>query len=89
MASASIQVAAENRPTAGMVTMTSNYRLVDTTTGDVISSGTRRVSASFDKPRQEFAAYRAERDAQDRAARELAELIRHAIAQDLAAAARG
>jgi LPS-assembly lipoprotein len=40
--------------------------------------------SSYDISTQQFAAYRALRDAEDRAARELADLLRLAIAQDLA-----
>ena len=84
--SASVQpaVAIEREPTAGRVTMMSNYELIDLATGQVIASGTRQANASFDKSRQEFAIVRAERDAQDRAARELAEYLRLAVAQELA-----
>jgi LPS-assembly lipoprotein len=39
--------------------------------------------SSFDVPRQSFAEMRAEIDAQNRAARELAQLLQLAIAQDL------
>ena len=83
--SASVQpaVAIEREPTAGRVVMTSAYELVDLATGQVIASGKRQASASFDKSRQEFAIVRAERDAQDRAARELAETLHLTIAQEL------
>jgi LPS-assembly lipoprotein len=77
-----VQVGTENEPTAAMVTMRSNYRLM-TSQGDVVASGTRQFVSSYDVPRQEFAALRAKRDAENRAARELAELIRLAVAQDL------
>jgi LPS-assembly lipoprotein len=40
-------------------------------------------------PRQQYAALRAERDAQDRAAREIAEQLRLAVAQDLSKPGRG
>lgn len=74
----------QGQPTAGTVVMTSNYVLTDAATGKKIASGTRTVSSDFDQPRQEFANMRAERDAQDRAARELAELLRLSLAGDLA-----
>ena len=48
-----------------------------------MSTGRRQIASSYDIPRQEFAAVRAERDAENRAARELAELLRLALAQDL------
>ncbi|RCS23628.1 hypothetical protein DUT91_10000 [Phyllobacterium salinisoli] len=70
------------RPSAGTVRVASNYVLRDTN-GKPVAKGTRVVSASFDRPRQEFANLRAERDAQDRAAQELAEQLMLAIAQNL------
>jgi LPS-assembly lipoprotein len=82
---ARIQVATDlDQPTAGTVTLTSRYRLTDAATGAVVASGRRSISASYDKPSQEFASYRAQIDAENRAARELAELLHLAIAQDLA-----
>lgn len=74
----------EDIPTAATVTLTAAYTLTDAKTGQKVSSGRRSISSSYDTPRQEFAAYRAQRDAEDRAARELAELLHLAIAQDLA-----
>ena len=82
-ASAIVQVTKEREPTSAIVTVTSVYRLKDTATGKLIASGKRAISSSYDIPQQEFAALRAQRDAQNRAARELAELLRIAIAQDL------
>lgn len=73
----------EDRPSAGTIVMTSSYRLTTVGSGEVVASGTRRISSSYDRPRQEFAALRAQRDAENRAARELAELLKLAIGQDL------
>lgn len=73
----------EDVPTAGTVTLSAGYTLVDTATGNTVAVGKRSIASSFDRPLQEFAAYRAQRDAENRAARELAELLRLAIAQDL------
>jgi LPS-assembly lipoprotein len=73
----------EDRPSAGTIVMTSSYRLTKVDTGEVVARGTRRINSSYDRPRQEFAALRAERDAENRAARELAELLKLAIGQDL------
>jgi LPS-assembly lipoprotein len=87
-ASATIQVNTVNEPTAAIETVRASYKLVDST-GKPVSSGNRQFSASYDVPRQEFAAYRAQRDAENRAARELAELLRLAIAQDLSRAPAG
>ena len=82
-AAATVQVATDNEPSAGTVTVKAVYTLRDAGSGDFISSGTRSTSASFDRLRQEFATMRAERDAENRAARELAELLRLAIVHDL------
>jgi LPS-assembly lipoprotein len=87
-ASANIQVNTVNEPTAAIETVRASYRLVDST-GRVVSTGNRQFSASYDVPRQEFAAFRAQRDAENRAARELAELLRLVIAQDLSRAPAG
>lgn len=65
------------------MTLTGTYVITDIRTGKSVARGQRSVTASYDRPRQEFANVRAERDAQNRAARELAELLRLAIAQDM------
>jgi LPS-assembly lipoprotein len=70
------------RPSAGTVRVASNYVLRDTN-GKTIAKGTRSISSSFDRPRQEFANLRAERDAQDRAAEELAQQLMLALAQNI------
>ncbi len=77
------QSAAEREPTASRIVMTAAYTLKETMTGKAVASGSRQAAASFDRPAQEFAILRAERDAEDRAARELAELLRLAVAQEL------
>ena len=82
--SALVQVGTdEDEPTAGSVTLTGTYTLNDAKTGVVIASGKRAITSSFDRPRQEFAAYRAQINAENRAARELAEALQLSIAQDL------
>lgn len=70
-------------PTSGIVTLRGRYTLTEARTGRVVSAGLRSVQAPYDIPTQEYAALRAERDAQNRAARELAELLRLVIAQEL------
>jgi len=70
-------------PTAGTVSVRASYRLTEIATGQVIATGNRAVQAPYDIPAQEFAAERAVRDAENRAARELAELLRLVVAQDL------
>lgn len=78
-----VQVQLDEEPTAGVVTMTANYVLTEIATGEVIAMGTPAINAPYDIPRQEYAAYRAVRDAENRAARELAELVRLSVAQKL------
>jgi LPS-assembly lipoprotein len=80
---ANIQINRQNEPTAAILTTRATYRLTDAT-GKPFSQGNRQSQASYDVPRQEFAAVRARIDAENRSARELAELIRLAVAQDLA-----
>ena len=81
--SADIQVADDTEPTAAAIVMNATYSLTDSATGAVVANGRRMMSSSYDVPRQEFAVLRAQRDAENRAARELAELLRLAIVQDL------
>jgi len=86
-----VEVAEENEPSAGTMTLIASYTLTDREAlgkdtpadGMVVATGNRQIASAYDIPRQEFAALRAERDAENRAARELAELLRLAIAQDL------
>lgn len=80
----SVQRTTDTEPTSGMVTVTSSYTITDNATAEVVAQGRRSMVASYDIPRQEFAAQRALRDAENRAARELAELLRIVIAQELA-----
>jgi LPS-assembly lipoprotein len=81
--SALVQVDTEDRPTAGTMRMISAYTLKENATGKTVAKGRREISAAYDRPRQEFAAVRAKRDAENRAARELAELVSLDIGQKL------
>lgn len=72
----------EGRPSAGTVRMVSNYALRDKD-GKVVATGRRQVISSYDRPRQEFANLRAERNAQQRAAEELAQYLVLSLAQDM------
>ncbi|MFN3765472.1 MAG: LPS assembly lipoprotein LptE [Aliihoeflea sp.] len=81
-AAASVQVGRDEEPTASLVTVTARYTLIDAN-GTQIGSGARSAQAPYDVSRQQFAALRASRDAQNRAAREAAELVRLAIAADI------
>ena len=74
----------DNEPTAATVTMVGSYAIREASTGKVVASGRREATSSYDVPRQEYAALRATRDAENRSARELAEMLHLAVAQDLA-----
>ncbi|MGH6761179.1 MAG: LPS assembly lipoprotein LptE [Phyllobacterium sp.] len=73
----------EGQPTAGTVQLSAVYSIMDAATTKPVANGFRTVYSSFDRPRQPYAELRAERDAQDRAARELAQQLHLAIAQNL------
>jgi LPS-assembly lipoprotein len=79
---ANLQVNELNEPTAAILTVSARYTL-QAADGTAYSNGRQQFQASYDVPRQEFAALRAKRDAEDRASRELAELLRLSVAQDL------
>lgn len=72
-------------PTAGAVTLVASYNVTDVEGGGVVASGTREVTASYDAPRQSYATQRSARDAENRAARELAQIVQLAVAQQMAA----
>jgi len=67
-------------PRAGRVELRADFTLTRHATGEILKSGKRRAVALVDYPNQEFAKIRATRDAENRAARELAELMRADIA---------
>ncbi|MCR6501483.1 LPS assembly lipoprotein LptE [Shinella sp. CPCC 101442] len=69
---------------AGRIVVSADYNLTKTETGETVTSGKRSSVALVDFPVQEFAKLRAVRDAENRAARELAELIRADVASALA-----
>jgi LPS-assembly lipoprotein len=73
----------DNEATAGVVKLTGLYRLVDPVSTEVVATGSRSVTAAYDLPVQLFAATRALRDAENRAARELAAFLQLAVMQDL------
>lgn len=66
---------AADTPNAGRAVATGTYTLKRISDDTVLKTGRRQSVALFDYPRQEFAKLRAVRDAETRAARELAELI--------------
>lgn len=65
----------DNNFTAGKMVVTGTYKLTKFSDGTVIRDGNRSSAALYDLPNQEFAKIRALRDAENRAGRELAELI--------------
>ncbi len=69
--------------TAGFVTVTVSYNIVDTTTKKSIAIGSRKASASYDKTTQSFSTLRAIRDAENRAGKDVAEQLRLAFAAHL------
>lgn len=78
-----VQVDNESRPSAATLHMTGTYVLTDLGTGKPVAQGSRTIPASYDQPSQEFANLRARIDAENRAARELAELLKLDVAQKL------
>jgi len=62
--------------TAQRYTATATFTLTDNQTKQVVGNGTRRVVTFYDQTTQEFANRRALRDAENRAAQQLAEIIR-------------
>ena len=68
---------------AGIITVIANYDLIDKATGKSIAKGSRQAEAKYDRTGQVFANTRAERDAENRAAKESAEALRLAIASAL------
>lgn len=74
---------------AGKVTIISSYEIIDLQNNHkTISQGRRLVQASYDRTGQSFANSRALRDAENRAAKELAESLRLAIYTDINRQAR-
>ena len=69
---------------AGRVVVVADYNLTRIDTGKTVKSGHRSAVALVDFPVQEFAKLRAVRDAEDRAAREVAGIIRADLAAALA-----
>ncbi|NLS18993.1 hypothetical protein HGP16_20850 [Rhizobium sp. P40RR-XXII] len=67
---------------AGRTTVTASFTLKEAASGKVLKSGSRSVTSLVDFPTQEFGKQRAIRDSEDRAAREVAEMV----AVDIAAA---
>lgn len=76
IASAALREELSEGITAQRYEASANYTLTDNATKAVIYSGTRNVITFYDQTTQEFANRRALRDAENRAAWQLAEIIR-------------
>ncbi len=63
-----------------LVSMSADYTLSDSKTGAKLYSGRTFARASYDRDVQRFANIRAEREAEDRASKQLAEGIRNGLA---------
>ncbi|MEM1318057.1 MAG: LPS assembly lipoprotein LptE [Pseudomonadota bacterium] len=70
-------------PTSARVIVNATYTATEIGTNRVIARGTRRTFAAYDRTTQSFANERAERDAENRAAKEVAQQIRLALTQQL------
>lgn len=70
--------------TSAQVRITARYLLTDKTSGKVVANDKRLALASYDRTPQSFANQRAERDAQNRAAKDVARQIRLALGQTIA-----
>lgn len=77
-------VTATTSPTAAQVTVTAQYTLRESSSKETIATGVRQAIASFDRTNQSFANQRAQRDAENRAAKEVAEQLRLVIAATIA-----
>jgi LPS-assembly lipoprotein len=71
-------------PRAGRIILRADFTLKRTATGEILRTGHRSSVALVDFPGQEYAKIRATKDAEDRAAKELAELIYADLASWLA-----
>lgn len=72
-----------NAPLSAQLLLTASYALVDKKIDKIVASGQRRSLAAFDRTSQSFANARAQRDAENRAALELGQKLKLAVAQDI------
>ena len=78
----------QNDFSAARLNATAVYKLVETASGTLVHAGKRDTIALLDYPAQGYSNVRAIRDAENRAARELAALVRADVAASLARQAR-
>ncbi|KPF67808.1 hypothetical protein IP69_12185 [Bosea sp. AAP35] len=76
---------ANGRADSAILIATATWTLTETGSGTIVSKGTNVVRAPYERSSQRFATVRAARDAQIRAAKNLATLIRGQMAADLVA----
>jgi len=76
---------ANGRADSAILVATANWTLTEIGSGKVVSKGINVVRAPYERSSQRFATVRAARDAQVRAAKNLATLIRGQMAADLVA----
>lgn len=74
---------ANGRADSAVLVATATWKVTRIGTGEVVSSGTNSVRAPYERSSQRFATVRAARDAQVRAAKNLATIVRGQIAADL------
>jgi LPS-assembly lipoprotein len=74
---------AYGRADSAVLTATVTWKLTEQGTGKVVSSGTNSVRVPYERSSQRFATVRAARDAQVRAAKNLAAIVKGQIAADL------
>lgn len=74
---------AGGRADSAVLIATATWKVTRNDTGAVVSSGTNSVRAPYERSTQRFASVRAARDAQIRAAKNLATLIRGQVSADL------
>lgn len=78
-----LYLASSDTSQAGRTTVTASYVIKHISDGKVVKAGNRSMVALVDFPTQEFAKQRAIRDSEDRAAREVAQLVGADIAAAL------
>lgn len=74
---------ANGRADSAVLVATATWKLTQNGTGKVLASGTNSVRVPYERSSQRFATVRAARDAQVRAAKNLATIVRGQIAADI------
>ena len=74
----------ETMPKIARMNLRVVYKITRLADGKILRAASRQATSLYDYPQQEFAKLRAKRDAQNRAAKELAEILRGDLAAFLA-----